>query len=111
MYSLNSQQQIQDPFIHSFIQDISIAPLQVQLPLRGALDYGIDTARVSRRSTTGNREWRICSRSLRGDQRGIRYRDPTDARHWTNHWATMPLCRCHPKFVYLLQPNSHNILV
>ena len=53
--------------IHSFTQTISIAPPQVHYYYSEALltQHGY-CAGISRRSTTGNCEWRTCPRSLRG---------------------------------------------
>ena len=67
-------------FIHSFISDIYIAPLQdffsEALP---------NTARTLNRSFTPKRmsncEWRTCPGSLRGGLRWIRTRNPPAARH------------------------------
>jgi len=51
-------------FIHSgYFYSASSSPLL----LRGAPDYSIDTvSELTRRSATGNCEWRICPRSLHG---------------------------------------------
>ena len=53
-------------FIHSNIfYSASSSPLL----LRGAPDYSINTVlELTRQSTTGNREWRTCQRSLRGGE-------------------------------------------
>ena len=58
------------------------------LLLRGAPDYSIDTvSELTRRSATGNCEWRSCPRC--GGWSEIRTCNPPDARHRTYHWATM----------------------
>jgi len=53
-------------FIHSFIQAISIAPLQVHYYSEALLTQHGYCAGVSLRSATGNCELRTCPRSLRG---------------------------------------------
>jgi len=53
-------------FIHSFIQTISIAPLQVHFYSEALLTQHGYCAGVSRRSASGNCELRTCTRSLRG---------------------------------------------
>jgi len=52
--------------MHSFIQAISIAPLQVHYYLEALLTQHGYCIGVSRRSATGDCEWRTCSRSLCG---------------------------------------------
>jgi len=55
--------------IHSFVPDISIVLLQVHYYSEAlqSPDNSIDTvSKLTRRSTTGNCEWRTCPRSLRG---------------------------------------------
>ena len=56
--------------VHSeYFYSVSSSPLL----FRGAPDCGIDTAsKLTRRSATGNCEWRTCPRSLRCGQTGIR---------------------------------------
>jgi len=44
---------------------------------------------LTRRSATGNCEWRTCRRSLRGGWNKIGICDRQDARHGSNHWATI----------------------
>ena len=75
--------------LFSFIQAISIAPLQVNyysevLPTQ--LGYCLG---VSCRSATGNCEWRICPRSLLGGQSWIWTHDPSDERRQIYQWATI----------------------
>ena len=53
-------------------------------------DYSIDTvSELTRRSATGNYEWRTCLRSIHGGWSGIRTSDLPDTRHRTYHWASM----------------------
>src|SRR6218665_1547189 len=72
--------------MNSFIQTISIAPLQVNyyseaLPTQHEYTY---CAGVSRRSATGNCELRTCPRPLRGAY------DPSDESCQLNQYATHP---------------------
>jgi len=53
-------------FIHSFIQVISIAPLQVYYYSEALPTQHGYCVRVSLRSATGNYEWNTCPRSLHG---------------------------------------------
>src|SRR6218665_1455947 len=62
--------------IPSFIQTISIAPLQVRYYSEEIPTQHGYCAGVSRRSATHNRELRTCPRSLRGGKSGIRTHDP-----------------------------------
>src|SRR6218665_2438554 len=65
---------------HSFIQTISIAPLQVQYyPEALPTQHGYCTG-ISRRSATGNCELRTCLRSLCGGYSASRTHDPSDER-------------------------------
>jgi len=52
--------------IHSFIQTISIAPLQVHYYSEALSTQHGYSAGISHRSAIGNCEWRTCSRSLCG---------------------------------------------
>jgi len=54
-------------FFYSFIQAISIAPIQVPYYSEALPAQHGYRVRVSRRSATGNCEWRTCPRSLHGD--------------------------------------------
>jgi len=54
------------PLNHSFIQATYIAPLQVYYYSETISTQHGYCVRVSRRSATGNCEWRTCPRSLRG---------------------------------------------
>jgi len=56
--------QIPSITIHSFIQAISIAPLQVHYYSEALPTQHGYCAEISRRSATGNCEWRTCPRSL-----------------------------------------------
>ena len=76
--------------IHSFTLAISIAPLQVHyyseaLPTQHGYFVG-----VSRRSATGNCEWRTCLGPYVLARAEIRTRDPLDKRCWIYPCATMP---------------------
>ena len=84
--------------LFSFIQATSITPrIQVHnysealptVPTQHGYCVG-----VSRRSATGNWEWRTCQRSLRGGQSGIRTHDPSDERRWIYQWATTLRATC-----------------
>ena len=75
---------------YSFIQPISIAPLQVHyyseaLPTQHGYCVG-----VSHRSDTGNCEWITCPRSLHGSWSEMRTRDPIDEGRRIYQWATTP---------------------
>src|SRR6218665_2172886 len=61
---------------HSFIQTISITPLQVQFYSEALPTQHGYCAGVSRRSATGNCELMTCPRSLPGAQSGSRTHDP-----------------------------------
>jgi len=49
------------------MEAISIAPLQVHYYSEALPTQHGYCARISRRSATGNCEWRTCSKSLRGE--------------------------------------------
>jgi len=51
-------------FVHSFIQGISIAPLQVHYYAEALQTQHEYCVGVSRRSTTGKFKWRTCPTSL-----------------------------------------------
>ena len=52
--------------------------------------HSTDTvSELTRRSTTGNSEWRTFPRSLCGGKSGIRAHDPSDERRQIYQWATM----------------------
>jgi len=76
--------------IHSFIQTISIAHLQVHCYSEALPTQDGYCVEVSRRSPTGNCEWRIYQRSLVGVQNRIRIRDPSDKRRRIYQWANTP---------------------
>ena len=82
-------------FIHSwYFYSASSSPLL----LRGVPDYSIDTvSELTRRSATGNCEWRTLQRSLRG-WNGIRTCDPRVRRH-----LTPPLSRHAPPILQSFQ--------
>ena len=103
-YLLSTENSTPDIFIYSFrIFLIFYSASSSPLLLRGTPNYSIDTvSKLTRRSATGNCEWRTCPRSLHGSWSGIRTRDPPDARHRTYHWATMPhknIVRCNAELV------------
>ena len=75
--------------IHSFIPNISIAPLQVHY-CSDSLPTTITVSELSRRSATDNCEWRTCPRSRCGGWNGIRTCNPRDATHLTYHWVITP---------------------
>src|SRR5688572_8038496 len=104
-------------FIHSFISDIYIAPLQdfysEALPI---------TARTLNRSfmpkRMSNCEWRTCPRSLRGGLRWIRTRNPPAARHRTyvcSNTYISRTCLYHLRQIrtirHSLSPHAVNTLV
>ena len=69
--------EFESSFIYSFIQAISIAPLQVRYYSEALLTQHGYRVGVSSRSATGNCEWRTCPRSLHGGENGIRTCDPS----------------------------------
>src|SRR6218665_1899785 len=76
--------------IHSFLPDISVAPLQVHYYslLRGAPDYSIDTvAELTRRSATGNCELRTCQGSYVAARMGF---EPATLRTQGTEVSTEP---------------------
>ena len=111
-------------FIHSLIQTISIAPLQVTqvhhhseaLPTQQGYCAGI-----SRRSATGNCELRTCPRYLRGGKSGSRTHDLSDERRrlyqCTTHAPHRPFSNktpanspeCSPMDAVTNTPKHHHI--
>ena len=93
--------------LNSFVQTISIAPLQVHYysevlltqhgycarisrqSATGNSQHGY-CARISRRSATGNCKWRTCPRSLHGDESRSWTHDPSDDRRRLYQWAITP---------------------
>jgi len=75
-------------YIHSFIQFIFIAPIQVHYYSEALPTEHGYCARISRRSATGNCEWRTIPGSLRGGYSGSRNRDSSDERRRLDQCAT-----------------------
>ena len=69
-----------DYFINSFIQTISIAPLQIHYCSEALPTQHGYCAGISRQSATGNCEWRLCPRSLHWGYSGSQTHDPSDER-------------------------------
>ena len=94
---------VTNPFIHSFIPVISIAPFQV-LYYSEALPT---TARILYRSftpkCTGNCRYRTCPRSLRGGKSGSRTHDPPVESYRLNQGATTSMttqkCKLSKKYM------------
>src|SRR6218665_2128592 len=96
----------------SFIQAISIAPLQVHYYSEALPSQHGYCAGISRRSATGNCEQRTCPRFLRGDSSASRTHDHSDKRRRLYQSATTPYyrllvyyyccCRCCYYYYYYL---------
>ena len=82
---------INGPLVHSFIQAISIAPLQVHYLSEVLPTQHGYCVWVSRRSATGNSKWRTCPTSLCGAPSEIRTHDPSDKRRriYQKNWLNM----------------------
>ena len=78
-------------FIHSFILDMSIAPLQVHYYSEALPTQRGYCAGVSCRSATGNCELRTCPRSIGGSYSGMRTCDPPVERYRLNQCAITSL--------------------
>src|SRR6218665_1713563 len=84
--------------VHSFIQTISIAPLQVHFYSEALPTQHGYCAGVSRRSATGNCELRTCPRSIRGGWSGSRTHDPPVESYRLNQCAATShngYCKCY----------------
>src|SRR6218665_345005 len=75
--------------IHSFIQTISIAPLQVHFYSEALPTHHRYCAGVSRRSATGNCELTTCPRAPHGGESGSRTHHPLVESYRLNQCAAM----------------------
>src|SRR6218665_2346969 len=96
---------------YSFIQTISIAPLQVTSHAEAPPTQHRCCAGVLRRNATGNRELKTCPRSLRGGYSGSQTHDPPVESYRLNQCATtshVTVFTDHSPLRYIEAMRNHN---